>query len=78
MTTPSVAPTPTPALAPLLSPPEEDDDDGDDDGDFSAAEDGVDEAGEAVVVAGLVEVGAAEADVATVTVVGRGFEVDEG
>ncbi len=62
MMTPSVAPTPTPALAPLLSPPE----------------DGVDAAGEAVVVAGLVDAGAAEADVAIVTVIGRGFEADEG
>ncbi len=39
-------------------------------------DDGVDEAGEAVVVAGLVDVEAAEEDAASVTVIGRVFEAD--
>ena len=81
--TPSAAPTPTPALAHLFSPLEDVDD-----GDVSAAEDvdicdviiTVEEVGEAVVViAGLVDVGMAEADMALVIsiIVGREFEADE-
>lgn len=85
MRTPSAAPMPTPALAPLLSPLEDDDEACDvlvvlitveEVGE--GKDDGVDEAGEAVVVvAGLVDVSAAEADVATVIIIGRELEADE-
>ena len=71
MRTPSAEPTPAPALAPLFGPLE-----GGDDGDVAAAEDvdicdvciTVEEVGEAVVVvvvAGLVDVGTAEAEAVT-------------
>lgn len=91
--TPSAQPTPTPAMAPLLSPLEDEDDDedkdeDDDDGNVSVAEDidicdviitveDVDEV--VVVIAGLVDVGMAEAEVALVIsiVIGREFEADE-
>ena len=77
MRTPSAEPTPTPALAPLLSPLE-DDDDVDDDGDVCDVFIAVEEVGEAVVViAGPVDVGTAEADVAPVIVIDREFEADE-
>ncbi|KAK0516978.1 hypothetical protein JMJ35_000133 [Cladonia borealis] len=84
MRTPSAAPTPTPALAPLFSPLEDDEDD-DGDGEVSAAEDvdicnvfiTVEEVGEAVVIAGLVDVGTAEADVALVIAIDRELEADD-
>ena len=74
MRTPSAAPTPAPALAPLLSPLEDDEEACD----VLVVVLPVEEVGKAViVVAGLVDVGTAEADVAPVIVIDREFEVDE-
>ena len=74
MRTPSAAPTPAPALAPLLSPLEDDEEACD----VLVVVLPVEEVGKAViVVAGLVDVGTAEADVAPVIVIDREFEADE-
>ena len=74
MRTPNAAPTPAPALAPLLTPPEDDEEACD----VLVTVLPVEEGGKAVVVmAGLVDVGTAEADVALVIVIDRELEADD-
>ena len=74
MRTPNPAPKPAPALAPLLIPLEDDDEACD----VLVLVSNMEEVGKAVIViAGLVDVGTAEADVALVIVTDRELEADE-